>query len=85
MGGAQQVEAAPRAGRGQPGGGIVDARVVRLPPLQERVLHGILGVGPRAEDAIGKAQQPWSGHFEGRGDRLLAHVSASRLECGSTR
>jgi hypothetical protein len=54
--GTQQVEAAARAGGGQPGTGIVDRGVVGVAPFQEGVLHRVLGVGMRAEDAIGQPQ-----------------------------
>lgn len=42
---AQQVEAAPRADRRQPSGGIFDLFELGAVPFQEGVLHRILGVG----------------------------------------
>jgi hypothetical protein len=50
-----------RAQRGQPGGRVVNGLGTAvghgLVPFQPGVLHGILGLGPRTEDAVGQAEQ----------------------------
>src|SRR3546814_1798986 len=66
VGRTQDVEAVAGAYRGQPRAGVVDAGAVVGLPLQERVLHRILGVGARAEDAVGGAEQAGAGLLEDR-------------------
>ena len=62
--GLQHVDATPRADRREPSIRIVDRIAVRPLPFDESVLHGILGVGARAEDAVGQPQKPGAGLFE---------------------
>src|SRR3546814_13869044 len=64
VGRAQDVEAVARAYRGQPRAGVVDVVAAGGLPLEEGVLHRILGVGARAEDAVGEAEQAGAGRSE---------------------
>jgi hypothetical protein len=78
MGGPEQIERAARAGGSEPRRLVLDRRPFGLRPTQERVLHRILGLRVRAEDAVGQAQELGSGL---RKDALVVapeHVSAAR-------
>jgi hypothetical protein len=73
----QQVEAAARAGGGEPGGRVPDAAAIRRAPFEEGVLHRILGVGARAEDAVGEPEEPRTRRLEGQDVVASAHLSGS--------
>src|SRR5690606_30704840 len=60
----QHVDAPARAGRGEPGIRVLDPVPAGRPPFEEGVLDRILGVGARAEDAVGQAHEPGPGPFE---------------------
>src|SRR5258708_37918891 len=53
----QQVQAVPGEDGGEPAAGPLDRRLVGLLPAKERLLHRILGVRHRAEQAVGDAEE----------------------------
>jgi hypothetical protein len=76
--------AAARAGGGQPRGRRLDRRLVGALPFEKRVLHRILGISTRAEDAVGEPQQAAPRLLEHEHVIAIGHVSASTPESGST-
>src|SRR5262249_16790056 len=54
---AQLVEAVAGDRGGQPAARTLDALLVGLVPLDERLLHGVLGVGDRTEHSVGHGEE----------------------------
>ncbi|MNT01199.1 hypothetical protein D3C72_1356550 [compost metagenome] len=80
---AQLVDAVAGAEGGQPGTRVVQGGVIAFAPLEEGLLHRILGVAARAEDAVGQVQQEAAAVFEDGRCGGFFHLSASISGCGS--
>ena len=65
----QPVQAQPRGGLRQEGTRALHLRVVDLAPAQPAVLHHVLGLGTRAEHAVGERAQVAAVGFE-----VVAHT-----------
>ena len=76
--GAQQIEAAPGAGRGEPGGGLADLAVRGSGPFDEGILYRVLGIRPRSQDAVGQPQKAGAGLFKHAHGFGVGHFSAGR-------
>src|SRR5262249_23676352 len=69
--GPQHVEAHPRDDRGQPAAQVLDRAGVGARELEPRLLHGVVGLGRRAEHAVRDQPQMAAVLLEGGGE--LAH------------